>query len=219
LPIAVADKGRNSTFDAFLRRLRGATLTMPHRPGLVGQVQASVALAATFNKDSIFYTEPDKESFFADGMHSFLRRVPHEVDVGVAMPSRSDSSFASFPPMRRNTEGVIKHLWAQCMDVAGDYSDGPLLITRTLLPHIAVLPTHLGWGWRSSTCLAAHRAALRIIHVEGDHPCPPDQRGEDETDRIHRMRQSSQSILGLIECEVADEYRFERLKVGTTIIP
>jgi hypothetical protein len=188
LPVAIADEGGNVTFDAFLRRLGGATLTVPHRKGLAGQVQASVALAATFNKDFIFYTEPDKESFFADGMNSFLRRVPHEMDVGVAMPSRSARSFESFPPMQRYTEGVINHLCAERMDVASDYCYGPLLINGMLLPHIAAIPNDLGWGWRSSTCLAAHRAGLRIVHLEGDYPCPPHQQCEDAAERNHRLR-------------------------------
>jgi hypothetical protein len=46
--------------------------------------------------------------------------------------------------------------------------------------------------------VAAHRAGLHIVHVVEDYPCPPDQRREEEAERIHRMRQLIQNILGMI---------------------
>jgi hypothetical protein len=48
-------------------------------------------------------------------LRSFLRRVPAETNVGVALPSRSAESFDSFPPMQRYTEGVINHLCSERM--------------------------------------------------------------------------------------------------------
>jgi hypothetical protein len=199
VPIAVADRGANSSFEAFLRRLEGVTLAVPATPGLVAQVQASFGVAATFGRDFILYAESDKEFFFAQGMSSFLRHAPNAKGVGVVLASRSAESFASFPPMQRYTEGVINHLCSERFGVKGDYSYGPLVISRALLPHVAMLGDAVGWGWRPSVCLAAHRAGLQIVHVVGDYPCPSEQREEDEAERMHRIRQLSQNIAGLID--------------------
>jgi hypothetical protein len=199
MPVAIADRGANASFEGFLRRLERVTVVVPGTAGLVAQVQASFGVAATFGRDFIMYTEPDKEFFFAHRLRSFLRRVPLQDDVGVALASRSPESFESFPPMQRYTEAVINHLCAERFGIGGDYSYGPLVISRALLPHIAMLGSDMGWGWRPSVCLAAHRAGLRIVHVVDDHPCPPDQRCEDEAERMHRMRQLSQNLRGLID--------------------
>jgi hypothetical protein len=196
MPLAIADTGTSATFTSFLRQLPGVHVTVPTHRGLVAQVQASFAVAATFGRDFILYTEPDKEFFFAHGMSSFLRRVPHEIDLGVALASRSAESFESFPRMQRYTEGVINHLCAERMGPAGDYSYGPMLISRALLPHVATLGNEIGWGWRPSTCLAAHRTGRLIVHVMDSYPCPPDQHCEDDAERMHRMRQLSQNVLG-----------------------
>jgi hypothetical protein len=198
VPVAIADRGTNAGFAAFLKRLAGVTVTVPRRPGLVSQVQASFDVAATFGRAFTLYTEPDKEFFFVHGMSSFLRRVPQAIDVGVAVAARSAESFESFPPMQRYTEGVVNHLCTERMGVAGDYSYGPLLISRALLPHVASLGNSVGWGWRPSTCLAERRAGLPIVHIVDHYPCPPDQQCEDEGERLHRMQQLSQNILGLI---------------------
>jgi hypothetical protein len=199
LPVAVADRGVNPGFVDFLEGLEGVSVTVPAAAGLVAQVQASFGVAAAFDRDFILYTEPDKEFFFAHGISSFLRCVTQAASVGVVLASRSPESFASFPPMQRYTEGVINHLCSERFGVAGDYSYGPLVISRALLPHVAALRHDLGWGWRPSVCLAAHRAGLQIVHVVGDYPCPLDQRCEDEPERLHRLRQLSQNVMGLLD--------------------
>ena len=45
---------------------------------------------------------------------------------------------------------------------------------------------------------AAARAGYRIGHVVGDYPCPPDQREENDVERLHRVRQLQQNIHGLL---------------------
>jgi hypothetical protein len=101
--------------------------------------------------------------------------------------------------MQRYTEGVINRLCAEMLGVAGDYSYGPFLMARALVPRVERLEGSLGWGWRHRIFLACHRERLRIVHVKGDYPCPEDQRVESDEERTHRMRQLSQNILGLIE--------------------
>jgi hypothetical protein len=200
LPVAIADRVASATFTAFLQGLDSASLTVPQQQGLVPQVQASMALAARAGRPFILYTESDKEFFFEHRLHDFLRRAPAEPDVGVVLASRSARSFQTFPPMQRYTESVINDLGTDLLGSAGDYSYGPFLVNATLLPKIATLEHRLGWGWRHATFVAAHRAGLRVVHITDDYACPEDQGSEDHAERVHRMRQLSQNILGLLDC-------------------
>ena len=198
IPVAVADRDTSPRFSRFLLQLPGFRVTLPQEVGLVAQVKASIALAATFERRFILYVEPDKELFFGRGLRSFLHRACDGDDVGVVVASRSEKSFRTFPATQRQTEAIANELCAELLDCSGDFFYGPFLMSRALLPHIATLDSRLGWGWRPSTFLAAHRQGLRVVRVTGEHPCPFDQREETDADRRHRINQLSQNILGLI---------------------
>ncbi len=131
-------------------------------------------------------------------MDGFIRSAPDDDRVGVVLASRTEQSYGTYPPMQRYTEGVINHLCAELIGARGDYSYGPFLMNRALLPAIENLDRSLGWGWRHYAFVTAHRHGLRVVHIAGDYPCPPDQREEDDAERVHRMRQLSQNVLGLI---------------------
>jgi hypothetical protein len=199
LPVAVADTGTNPGFAEFLETVPGFSVRVSATQGLVAQVQDSFDVAARFDRPFILYVEPDKALFFERRLSEFLRQAPDAGDVGVVLASRSAESFQTFPAVQRYTEGVINHLCGELLGPAGDYSYGPFLMTRALLPYIAKLQPRLGWGWRHFMFRAASREGLSVVHVAGDHPCPPDQRCDDEAERRHRMRQLSENILGLIE--------------------
>jgi hypothetical protein len=198
MPVAIGDAGTRPSFTAFLERLPGITVSVPAARGLVPQVQASIAMASTFDTAFTLYVEPDKELFFAGPMADFVERAPDGLDVGVVIASRSEQSFATFPPMQRYTEGVINHLCGERLGIRGDYSYGPFLIAGGLLPTISTLDPALGWGWRHATFAATVRRGLRVALVSGDYDCPPDQRIEDEAERAHRVRQLSENIRGLL---------------------
>jgi hypothetical protein len=198
LPVAVADRGTSRSFGETLARLPGFSITVPAGQGLAAQVAASIELAARWGRPFILYVEPDKEIFFGPRMSEFLRRAPEEDNVGVVLASRTGDSYATYPPMQRYTEGVINHLCGELIGVRGDYSYGPFLIGPALLSALGSLDSTLGWGWRHYAFLTAHRRGLRVHHIADDYPCPPDQREEDDAERVHRMRQLSQNILGLI---------------------
>ena len=68
-----------------------------------------------------------------------------------------------------------------------------------LLGPVGHLQPQLGWGWRHFVFHEARRRGLSVHHIDGEYPCPPDQRLEDEAEQVHRLRQLSQNILGLIE--------------------
>jgi hypothetical protein len=126
----------------------------------------------------------------------FLTSLPRFV---VTVPAaRSEASFATFPPFQRYTEGTINHLCAQLTGLPADYSYGPILLNRALVPHIETLAAEIGWGWRHFLVGAAPRLGYRVLHVAGDYPCPPDQQAETDEDRWNRMRQLSQNIEGLV---------------------
>jgi len=198
LPAAVADRGTSPAFTDRLRSMGAFRVAVTTRQGLVPQVQASLDLAAAFATRFILYVEPDKGAFFEQGMGEFLREAPDADDVGVVLASRSERSFQTFPPMQRYAEGVINQLCAEVIGIRGDYSYGPFVMDRALVPHVSGLDSQLGWGWRHSTFVAAARRRQRLVHIVGDYECPLDQRDEDDDQRTHRMRQLSQNILGLI---------------------
>jgi hypothetical protein len=81
--------------------------------------------------------------------------------------------------------------------VKGDYTYGPFLMNRTLLPVIAAIRDELGWGFRPAVFMAAAGLGLRVNHLIGDYPCPEEQRLETEKDQRHRRRQFDENITGL----------------------
>ena len=199
LPIAVADRSGRPEFFDHLARMPDCTVVAPRMPGLVPQIQAPFNVAAAFDTEFLLYTEPDKESFFLRGVKRLLARGACASGAGVILAARSDDSFRTFPAMQQVTEGFVNQLCGNLIGPAGDYSYGPFLMHRRLLPHIASLLPHLGWGWRFSTFRAAARYGCPIAHAIDDLPCPLDQRGDDEEDQAHRLRQLSQNLLGLID--------------------
>ena len=202
LPVAVADAGTVPTFTQFLSHLPGFHVTVPSERGLVAQIVASIDLAAAVNTPFILYTEPDKSLFFERSLRAFIRRTaehPGGRELGVALASRSRESFDTYPPMQRYTEGVINHLCGDVVGAPGDYSYGPFIMTRALVRQLLTMRGHLGWGWRHFAFRAAHQLGLAVDHVTDEYPCPPDQHAEDDAERLHRMRQLSENIAGLIE--------------------
>jgi hypothetical protein len=169
--------------------------------GLVEQVQASLGLAATLGTPFILYVEPDKELFFANHLHEFLRRGADDADVGVILAGRSDESFQTFPETQRCTEGAVNRMCGQLLGCGGDFTYGPFLMAREVLPDVTRLPPHLGWGWRLATFAAARRRGLRLLHIVDDYICPTGQQTEDEAERHHRVRQFRQNVLGLLHSE------------------
>jgi hypothetical protein len=197
LPIAVADRGTSVSFLEFLHGLPGIHVTTSEQ-GLVDQVRASMALASRLNGRRILYTEPDKESFFRDGLAGYLARALRLPDYRLVLAARSNDSFSTYPPMQRYTEGVINHLCGQMLGREGDYSYGPFLIDPAVLPHLADLESTVGWGWRPALFVAAARVGIPVEQVTGDYPCPVGQRIEDASELAHRMRQLAQNISGLL---------------------
>jgi hypothetical protein len=197
-PVVVADRSTRATFTSALGEVPGVRVVVPTLVELAGQIKASVSVAAFYATRYLLYVEPDKEDFFTRRLRDFVARAPDDDDIGIVLASRSSGSLDTYPPMQRYTESVFNNLCGRAVETAGDYTYGPFLMHQKLVPHVAAVDPGLGWGWRPSTFVAANRGGLRITHVVDDHPCPADQRQEDDHDRRHRLRQLSENIMGLL---------------------
>jgi hypothetical protein len=198
LPVAIADRHGRPEFVERLSRLPHTVVVPAGAEGLVPQIMAAFDAAAAFGPEMLLYSEPDKHAFFARAAARLLESSQRHRTPAMVLAARSDDSFATFPPMQRYTESIVNHLCAELVGVAGDYSYGPFLMPGRLLSRIRALPPNLGWGWRLAAFRAAAREGLPILHVPDDLPCPVDQRREDDADRVHRLRQLSENLLGLI---------------------
>ena len=196
LPVVVADRPARPSFRQRISTMPNLRVVTPEGDGLVRQVRSALAATGDSGRPFILYTEPDKEHFFATRVHDFLARVP--ADCSVALASRTAAAFDTFPPMQRYTESVVNELCRRLFGVAGDYTYGPFVGSRDIFAtHLPVDPT-LGWGWRPSVFLAAQRHGRTLAHVEGHYECPVDQRGEDDDEHRHRLRQLCENIRGLM---------------------
>ena len=197
LPVFVADGGSGEGFVEFLRTLRDVSVHHAGR-GVFRQAGTSLRLAGESGAEMILYTEPDKLEFFDRGLDTFLENAGAYGDAAVVLAARTPSSFATFPEMQRFTESTINGLCAEVLGVEGDYCYGPLLLHRALLPHLETIQEEIGWGWRFFAVAAAHKLGLEVQLIEGDFPCPADQRSESEKERLYRMTQLEQNIRGLL---------------------
>ncbi|HEY7169857.1 MAG TPA: hypothetical protein VH417_03360 [Vicinamibacterales bacterium] len=197
--IAVADGGSTPTFVDAIRTLPGTTIVPPDGdPGLLAQVKGSLRAALDTGARAILYTEPDKEEFFSGALDRFLRAGASIDNAGIVVAARSARSFATFPDTQRYTEGVINTLCGEYTGVPGDYSYGPFLVDRRLVPHVLAIADDVGWGWRPFVFAVASRLGLRVELIEGDYLCPAGQRVDDAAERLHRIRQLEQNLKGLI---------------------
>jgi hypothetical protein len=197
LPIAIGDRNGRPEFVERLSRLPHAVVVRSRKEGLVSQITAALDAAAAFRPEMLFYSEPDKQLFFAGAATRLLERARRYGKPALVLAARSDASFATFPPMQRYTECIVNQRCGELFGVTGDYSYGPFLMPRRLLSHLRALPSNLGWGWRLAAFRAAAHEGLPIVHVADDLPCPVEQRGEDDAERVHRLRQLSENLLGL----------------------
>jgi hypothetical protein len=196
--VIVADGGSPAPIVDFIRGLPGVSLVATDGPGLVAQIKAALPAAAVLGTKFILYTESDKALFFEHHLADFVRRAPGADDIGVVVASRTPESFATFPPLQRFAETALAHLTAEITKHPADYSYGPFLLNSALATRIGEVDAPLGWGWRHFMFGIAARSGYRVTHVAGPYECPPDQRHEHDGDRVHRMRQLSQSVEGLV---------------------
>ena len=204
VPVFVTDGGSGEAFTRFLRSLPGFNVCEPEERGPWMQAGRSLRAAHASGRRFILYTESDKADFFRAWLREFVSEAPGGDEVGVVLASRSAESFATFPEFQRRTEEAINRCCAEVVGRDFDFSYGPFLLNRRLVPGLDAAPTDLGWGWRTYAFGVAHRLGYRVECVVGDLPCPPGQREDDPRERLYRMRQLSQGIEGIVRSAAAE---------------
>lgn len=199
MPVAISDGGSPPDFLDYVAGLPAVQAVPPDHPGLVGQIKASLRAAAQTGRRFILYLEPDKESFVESRLASFLSQAPDDNDVGVVLAARSARSLDTYPSTQKFAESAFNTLAGEALRLPADYLYGPCVLNRELVPSAEGAGAALGWGWRPYVFAIALRVGLRILAIEGEHPCPDAQRAERDADRIHRLRQLGQNLNGLVE--------------------
>lgn len=198
LPVFVTDGGSPPSFVDFLQSLPNFLVLRAEAKGVFAQARNSLQEAARSGAGFIFYTEPDKKDFFANGLPRMLVETAVDAQTGVVLAARSAKGFATFPPFQQMTETAINRCCAEVMGVTADYCYGPFLLNTNLVERAAGVREDIGWGWRPFVFGTAHRLGLRTGFVEGDFCCPADQRTDDAAERLYRMKQLEQNIRGLV---------------------
>lgn len=198
IPVVIADGGSLPSFLQFLKNIPQFTVL----PGISGGVwpQAKASVGAAFERGTpfIFYTEPDKKSFFQNGLLPFLNAATVETTTGIILASRSAAAFGSFPLFQQMTETTINNCCAEMLGKRLDYCYGPFLFNKKLVPYLDGVIEDIGWGWRPYLFYVAHRLGYSVDAFVNDFFCPPEQRGDDEKERLYRMKQLEQNIRGLV---------------------
>ena len=198
-PVFVTDGGSGGPFLDFLRGLPNFRVLEAGTPGVWPQARSSIEAAADATSAGfILYTEPDKRDFFRDNLRGFISEAPADDDVGVVLASRSAESFNTFPEFQRHTETTVNRCCAEVLGVEADFTYGPFLLNRALVPHLDSAEDAVGWGWRPYAFGTARGLGYRIRHVERHLPCPPEQREDGEAERRYRIKQLGQNIQGLV---------------------
>ena len=198
MPVAITDGGSGRSFIDYLKSFPNFAVFASEAPGVFAQIKRSLQAAGERGARFILYTESDKELFFKRQLSDFISQAPSDDQVGVVLASRSADSFRTYPRSQQYTEGVINHLCAEITGQQGDFSYGPVIINRALVPYLELVKEDIGWGWRHFIFGLAHRLGYRLIHWEADLPCPQAQQGDNRQELIHRMRQLSQNVQGLV---------------------
>lgn len=201
IPVYITDGGSSKNFLQFLRHLKNFTVF--EEKGLWLQAGRSIKEASKAGSKFILYTEPDKLEFFEKHLPRLLQWRIKE-NTGVIVASRSSIAFASFPAFQQMTETTINHCCAEIIGREMDYCYGPFLFNAQLVPLLTTLDEDCGWGWRPFLFAIAHRLGYKIESYVGEFYCPPDQREDNATERIYRMKQLTQNINGLVKAAVTE---------------
>ncbi|RYZ30461.1 MAG: hypothetical protein EOO10_02745 [Chitinophagaceae bacterium] len=198
IPVYVTDGGSTASFLAFIQSIPHFTLLQPDGKGVYAQAKTSLLAAYNAGYPFIFYTEPDKEAFFRSGLQKLLDESTTDEKTGIYHASRSAKGFSTFPAFQQMTETTINNCCKELIERDHDYTYGPFLLNSILVPYLHEVKEDIGWGWRPYLFTVAHRLRLKVDALIDDFICPPDQREDDQKERIYRMRQLEQNIRGIV---------------------
>ena len=214
LPTVITDGGSGEEFLSYLNSFPNFMVQRVEQAGAFLQIKTSFDIAQQFATPYVLYTEPDKQFFFQRRLAEFIERASVHNTTGIIIPARTAESFTSYPESQRFTETFTNQLCGRIVGKNGDFSYGPLLIHRTLIPYLSLLEVKIGWGWRPFLFGVARRLRLEISQIELDLPCPIEQRADGESELFHRMRQLQQNVRGLNLSIVLTEAQLAKLSDG-----
>ena len=198
LPVFITDGGSTPSFVEFLHSFPNFHVLTTDGKGVYAQARNSLLTAYETGIPFLIYTEPDKAAFFAEGLNKLLSvQLPNE-QTGICNASRSAKGFATFPAFQQMTETTINNC---CKELTGkdyDFTYGPFLLNRKLVPYLHKVKEDIGWGWRPFLFVLAQRLGLTLDAMIDDFVCPPEQRNDDPKERVYRMKQLEQNIRGIV---------------------
>lgn len=198
IPVYITDGGSLPGFLDFLDEFPNFILSKTKVRGVWEQAKNSLSEAYEAGSTFIFYTEPDKYDFFKESLAEILSRVQLDEKSGIVMASRSPSGFATFPAFQQMTETTINNCCEEIIGKQVDYTYGPFLLNRSLVPYLNLVNKDIGWGWRPYMFSIAKRLGYKVEAFEGDFSCPLSQRHDTSSERVYRMRQLNQNIEGIL---------------------
>jgi hypothetical protein len=198
IPVFITDGGSRPGFLDFLRSFPHFILSKATVKGVWAQAKNSLTEAYQQGSKFIFYTEPDKGDFFAQSLPEMLDRVQTDDKSGIVMASRSAAAFSTFPAFQQMTETAINNCCAEVVGKNLEYTYGPFLLNRQLVPYLALVKEDISWGWRPYVFGTAKRLGYQVESYVGNFYCPVSQREDRATERIYRMRQLSQNMQGIV---------------------
>ena len=107
------------------------------------------------------------------------------------LPTRSEESFATFPPFQRYTEPVANELVRVALDGTHrrDYTYGPRMVTASIVQYSDETIPDIGWGWMSFLLIIAHRLGRGIYTETLDLPCLVAERIDTHEEKMLRIKQ------------------------------
>jgi hypothetical protein len=197
-PVYITDGGSNSSFLDFLKSFPNFIILKAEEKGVWAQAKKSLLEAYKKGSKFILYTEPDKLDFFKEGLPRMLDEVSVDEQSGVITASRSAKGFATFPAFQQMTETTINNCCSEVLGEHVDYTYGPFILNKDLIPYLHLIQEDIGWGWRPYVFGIAKRLGYKVEAFEQDFSCPPWQQDDNAKERIYRMKQLSQNIQGLV---------------------
>ncbi|GEO09761.1 hypothetical protein [Segetibacter aerophilus] len=198
MPVFVSDGGSRAGFIDFLKSFPNFILSKAEARGVWEQAKNSVVEASLSSADFIFYTEPDKFDFFSSSLDEMLQAIQTTENTGIVTASRSAAAFATFPAFQQMTETTINNCCAEVIGHHFDFTYGPFLLNKHLVPYLNLVQDDIGWGWRPYIFNIAKRLGFTVEAYEADLYCPEQQREDTAAERVYRMRQLSQNIEGIV---------------------
>jgi hypothetical protein len=198
IPVFITDGGSLPGFVDFLRSFPHFNLSNANVRGVWEQAKNSLFEAYNSKSEFIFYTEPDKLEFFKESLPQLLSEVQTDNKTGIVTASRSEGGFATFPAFQRMTETTINNCCAELVGKTVDFTYGPFLLNRALVPYLKLVNSDIGWGWRPFVFSIAKRLEYDVEAYIRNFSCPLDQREDTPSERIYRMKQLKQNIEGIV---------------------